>query len=455
MSDESGKDYDYLNEERKLLWKELRKTQEELAELQRVGSRDSDPEGAIRSLGYRAAVAYKNIMERTDILTKREENTRSGEAAVVSAVKKLAEMKASAEGSLVEIESSVNKLTELSEGLRESTSSASTMLNELTQGNSTLAEEQESLRDTIGKVAELAKSSKEQVDRVKEVHAEVLGVYRSIFGYTDEAGNLVEGKKTALEQSYKELTSSIFEIKTQIEESATSYKDRCDSFLEQSKSRVEALKAELESLMPGGVTAGLSAAYREKRENELKEHANGIKIFIKAIASLVVISSLPVLVGVIMLFKGKDLIEVFRLLPREALCFLPLYLPVLWVAVFANKRVNLSKRLIEEYTHKEVVSRTYEGLAKQINELGEESGVTDLRARLLYNTVMLSEKNPGELIKDYGKPDNPIINLLDRGSEFTDAMKSFESIPGLDKAIELLLAKKRNRSDAEDEDENE
>lgn len=164
------------------------------------------------------------------------------------------------------------------------------------------------------------------------------------------------------------------------------------------------------------------------------------------------------------MFGAKwSILEVLSVLPKEVACILPLYLPILWIAVFANKRVNLSKRLIEEYTHKEVVSKTYEGLARQIEGLEDDEVSRKLQARLLYNTVMLSEKNPGELMKDYSRPDNPILDVLSQSTKLSELVEKLANVPGLDRLLKITEAKKRKMDKLENamkvalanEDENE
>jgi len=56
----------------------------------------------------------------------------------------------------------------------------------------------------------------------------------------------------------------------------------------------------------------------------------------------------------------------------------------MWVAYSSNRKMNLSKRLSEEYSHKEVLSKTFEGLSTQINNISDEKISGDLRNKLLY-----------------------------------------------------------------------
>ena len=117
---------------------------------------------------------------------------------------------------------------------------------------------------------------------------------------------------------------------------------------------------------------------------------------------------------------------------------LPLYFPVLWLAWNANKELKLSKRLIEEYTHKEVVSKTYQGLAEQVKNLDKSDVSYQLKERLLYNLISVNSENPGKLISDYNKPDNPLMDILDRSVALATAFDKIKGIPGLGRLSSYL-----------------
>lgn len=135
---------------------------------------------------------------------------------------------------------------------------------------------------------------------------------------------------------------------------------------------------------------------------------------------------------------------------------MPIYIPVLWIANSANKNINLSKRLVEEYSHKEVLAKTYEGLSHQISEISASNPdiATELRIKLLYNLLEVSSENPGKLISDYKKGDHPLMDALEKSGQLTDAFKKLVDLPGFsglakrfaDKADAILAeqAKKAN-----------
>ena len=130
-------------------------------------------------------------------------------------------------------------------------------------------------------------------------------------------------------------------------------------------------------------------------------------------------------------------------MPRLVLSIIPLYIPVLWVAVSSNRKMNLSKRLIEEYTHKEVLSKTFEGLATQIQNLDDSEISTELKTRLLYNILEVSSENPGKLISDYNKSDHPLMDALDKSMKLTNSIDYLTKIPGMSKLVEVLDSKSK------------
>ncbi len=160
------------------------------------------------------------------------------------------------------------------------------------------------------------------------------------------------------------------------------------------------------------LTAGLSSAFSSKKEEEVASSEKLQKRFNQGINLMIGVSLIPVAVSVFFLFKGISFEEVILRLPRIVLAIIPMYIPVLWFTYSANKKLNLSKRLIEEYAHKEVLSRTYEGLSTQIDSLKNPEQSKDLRFRLLSNFLQVSSENPGKLISNYETSDHPVMEAL-------------------------------------------
>ena len=84
-------------------------------------------------------------------------------------------------------------------------------------------------------------------------------------------------------------------------------------------------------------------------------------------------------------------------------------------------------------------------MAKQISEIGDDNSSKELQARLLYNTVMLSEKNPGELIKDFNRPDNPLLDVLNQSSRFAESVEKLGRVPGLSKLFQMADSRQKKK----------
>lgn len=145
----------------------------------------------------------------------------------------------------------------------------------------------------------------------------------------------------------------------------------------------------------------------------------------------------------VLLYQGKSLQEALLELPRLTLSIFPLYVPLLWLAYSTSKKIKLSKRLVEEYTHKEVLSKTFEGLSRQIDETDGELSQA-LRTKLLYNLLDTSSENPGKLISDYNNADHPVMDAIEKGAKLGEALEKLSKIPGVSKLADVLERQRAN-----------
>jgi hypothetical protein len=183
--------------------------------------------------------------------------------------------------------------------------------------------------------------------------------------------------------------------------------------------------------LPNALTTGLSYAYSEKKKDEIENYDKLKGQFNIGIIGLISVSLLSVFVSIYFILTGTSFKEVIGILPNLASAIIPLYIPVLWYTFSANKKLNLSKRLIEEYTHKEVLGKTFGGLSTQINNLDENEVTKDLKLKLLFNILQVSTENPGKLISDYKNTDHPISEILNHQSKLDEAIEKAKGFPGI------------------------
>lgn len=447
--------YRYLDEERKKLWEELRNTQAQLSAFVEILDKDqASHEKALLSLSIKAASAYKRIGER-------DVKTQAQVAELNSCLKKSNDITEQ----IIATNESFKSAIDIIQGANKKVADGLKQFDEKLEGINDRAIELENKVEEIGRYVKASIQHRDELqeriddfsakyDEDVEKHSEIVKLHSLLFGYTKGDGEIVEGRKQELEKVYDALEQKIASTRTDAKNFEVDYKQRISEFLTSAKSEAEALTIKVRGLLPDAMTAGLSAAYQENRQLEEEEQTRQLSTFKWCIGGMMSLAVLPIIVNLCLwLFWNKSFLDILTMLPREMTYILPIYIPLFWLAIFANKRINLSKRLIEEYKHKEAVSKTYEGLSKQIAELDDDKVSRELQARLLYNTVMLSEKNPGELIKNFNRPDNPLIDVLNQGTKFSEAVAKLKQFPNIIGIANALSQKPSNAAEGEKDSE--
>jgi hypothetical protein len=445
--------YDYLNGEREKLW-------ERLIELEKlIDKKSSDYEKEAKQSSKKASEFKNRISDAKDLALENAELAKSKAEQAKQLLTNIKILKTKSEDYAnkiaefaTDLEGRKDVIEENIEVLEENFGNNASFITKL----ETLDKNFEQGSETINKIEILHKS-------IQPKKKEIDNVYREIFGYTetetDKAGAETEikiaGLKEELEGSYivisKELegfSKDIANTKKEIlnnysafvTEKETAYKTIVENWKKEHQSVLE----KINKLLPNALTAGLSYAYSEKKDSEIIESIKFAQTFRYAAFGLTAMSLIPFILSIVFLVDGKSLIQVIEYSPRLVLSIIPMYIPILWIAYSSNKKMNLSKRLVEEYTHKEVLSKTFEGLSYQINNIEDEEASADLKIRLLYNILSVSSENPGKLISDYNKSDHPLMDALDKSAILSDAVEKLENIPGLSKITRILDRKSKH-----------
>ncbi|WP_422092146.1 hypothetical protein [Tenacibaculum ovolyticum] len=309
-------------------------------------------------------------------------------------------------------------------------------LSEILNSTKDFLENHPNIENEIEEIEDLHSKIEETSSKVNTTHrgiiskkSEIDELHREIIGYEeeDEDGELIEieGLKSKLEKSYDKLSKSSKQLNNDIEELSLESQKKYDNFVNENQEDLNNIKSDfkneydkinsiIKSLLPSALTAGLSSAFINKKTEEetlYKEYKTNFK---NGIRNLTISALLPIGISVTYLLMGATLIDTIERAPKIMLAFLPLYIPLVWVTISANKKVNLSKRLIEEYSHKQVLSMTIEGLSNQIENIEDSEISEELRIQLLTNFLKVADENPGKLISNYQESDNPLLNLFDR-----------------------------------------
>lgn len=408
----NSKNIEYLDEERIKIWERISLLEKQISE------KPSDIEKEAKQASRKAA-EYRNKAEN-----------RLDEANEIHS--KLVNIESEIDIKLSDISSKHTRSIEINNDLLENSTNLSnlvTRISEVLEEHPEIEQEIDKLDELILKIEENSSKANTTYKGILTKKIEIDELHREVLGYEDEDENgeliNVEGLKKELETSYNQLK----EISENLEENLGSLKqkskgqyndfikknqDDIDSLKSNSKKEYDKINTQIESLLPNALTAGLSSAFVTKKGEEEELYKEYKKSFNNGILYISLSALLPITISVVYLLSGATLTDTIERAPKIMLAFLPLYIPLIWTTISANKKVNLSKRLIEEYSHKQVLSMTIEGLSKQIENIEDAAMSEELRIKLLNSFLNVTSENPGKLILNYQKSDNPFLNYFDR-----------------------------------------
>ncbi|MCL9805233.1 hypothetical protein NAT51_06860 [Flavobacterium amniphilum] len=313
----------------------------------------------------------------------------------------------------------------------------------------------------ISRIKDNESKSSQLIKSITNRKNEIDTLYDQILGYTEideENGEetFVNGLKDDLENTYDGLDEKIVILKERFENLEKNTSENFNHFLktfsEKGKNIISEweekyglLNKKIEGLLPNALTAGLSHAFSGKKNEEVIAYDKHKTQFGNGIIGMVCVSLIPFIISVVTLLNDAPLDTVINRVPKIVIAILPLYIPVLWLSISSSKKMNLSKRLIEEYSHKEVLSKTFEGLSGQIKNLGDDDVSNDLKTKLLQNFLQMYSENPGKLISDYNKSDHPVSELLENSNKLENSIEKLEKIPGMDKIVGFLEKKAKQK----------
>lgn len=449
---ESRKKIQYLEEERTKIWKRIIALENENKNLksQIIASASDSAKDAAQS--SKRAAEYRNKSE----LRLHEASEKVGEiTAKLEEANKILENIQITNGNINAIKVKADQIDTSYQASYQALKEKIDHLTEFIEDYPELDEKLSEITSFINDIESNVNKSKSGLSAINLKRKEIEEFYEELFGYNDvdEDGEeiRVDGLKHHLTDGFGDLADNIKKTEDRVAKIKTEYEEQFKDFEKNHKSQYEQINSEISSLLPAALTAGLSSAFSSKKEQEENNSTTLQKRFSDGIKLLIVASVIPFIVSIVLLLQGEKLDQVIYKIPRIVLAIVPMYIPILWFTYSANKKLNLSKRLIEEYAHKEVLSKTYEGLSKQINNLSSDEQTEELKYRLLSNFLQVTSENPGKLISNYEASDHPVMEALEQSYKFQLAIDKLEGVPGLGKVAAILEAKSKKRLDEKKE----
>lgn len=331
--------------------------------------------------------------------------------------------------------SEVNKkYTELTEKMTSITSEQAKIQSIQEQVNSALtnAQNSENQIKTIesDSTTSLAKI-KDMLSKSTELKTEISNLYDKVFGYDTDNGQHEEGLKEELDKTYETLNENMAKLSSAFNQLKIEKTDELNLVIQEAKEKHTAIVAEIKSHLPDGVAAGLAGAFHEKKETETKVMTDAYEKFDNLLKWMIAVALLPFAVYVYWLYTGKPIDDIIKTIPNMTLAVLPLYAPLIWLGIHLNKKINLSKKLIEEYAYKEAISKTVTGVSEQIKTLKDENASQEIYTNLLQLIISTNADNPGRFITEYDKCDNPFIEMISNPKKFEKLLEKPDTLAWL------------------------
>ncbi len=368
----------------------------------------------IKEIDIRIPEETKNAKSLVNSLAQLKGRYRDYETTyndIVSKTTSISNAAQEANGDIAKIREAKDKIQEISTQADE--------IKEAIDANPDIVDDIDNMNEQITNVGALYSQAEKDKNEIRKL-------YQTLFGYNvkdSETGETkhVDGLKQQLDSTYDNL-------KTKMETLEKETKQNFTNTINEWSGQYNALKESVENLLPGAMSAGLAEAYKDKRERETKSYRIGYCVFIAIIAVLIGFASIPVFV---VAKSDLTLIEALKDAPMLTMTLSPVYAALIWLGIFQNKKLNLSKKLIEEYSHKEATAKTYAGLAKQVSEVGNDDMSKQLKIKLLEQTLDAAAKNPSDCITNHEKSDNPMMALLNVSAKWVSRAGGAENVAKL------------------------
>lgn len=154
--------------------------------------------------------------------------------------------------------------------------------------------------------------------------------------------------------------------------------------------KADELKQVIEGLLPGATSAGLASAFRERKESIKWTIWLWAGVFASSMVTLLIVSLLnPINIT----SSSSPLSATYEYL----LARLPYLVPLVWLAVYSSVRHSQALRLEEEYAHKEVISKSFEGYKTQLSEIEADTTKSPATELLFREAIEAIALHPGRV----------------------------------------------------------
>jgi len=212
----------------------------------------------------------------------------------------------------------------------------------------------------------------------------------------DETTTTIKSKKQLIDELHDNFQQHIGDQQNKISEYQTEFEK-----YESGK------REEIEGLLKMATNASLASSFERQRVKTRGSKNISELLFWLAlvlVVAAILIPYIPYIKG--LMFSAKD--DVYLNLLKRTL----LTSPFIWWAFHQSRKANQYFRLEQEYAHKAVVSRSFEGYKSQVLELYKESEASNsMLHRLLSGSIDTITKNPSDILDKVKHTSSPVEEI--------------------------------------------
>ncbi len=213
----------------------------------------------------------------------------------------------------------------------------------------------------------------------------------------DVSGN----ETTTANRSKKQL---IDELHDNFQQHIDNQKNKISEYQTEFEKYESGKREEIEGLLKMATNASLASSFEVQRKKTRNAKMFSELLFWLALVLVVAAILIPYIPDVkALMFNTKD--DVYLNLLKRAL----LTSPFIWWAFHLSRKANQYFRLEQEYAHKAVVSRSFEGYKSQVLELYKESEASNtMLQRLLSGSIDTITENPTDILDKVKHTSSPV-----------------------------------------------
>jgi len=178
----------------------------------------------------------------------------------------------------------------------------------------------------------------------------------------------------------------------------------------------EELKKRVEDLLPGATSASLASAFGARKKSFKWPKRFWTALFVCSIGGFIIVGWY--------VFRQQNITSITEFF-LYALKKTPILVAIILLEEFARRQYNITLRLEEDYGYKEVLSRSFEGYRKQMEEI-EQSPDAPV-SKLSGNLLEAMAQQPGRLIDKERRLRPPSADFIEEiSNKVQDLMKKEE-----------------------------